>query len=266
MRNRIYELILGGHTIHIDSKAIYQREFAVYGLSHHLCLETQSEEDVQNCFDTSSDCWYAVETIDRHENCRDGNKLDSSLLHSCRQIYNEANLIRYSSNTFSFRSDRFSHLNKFCQQTPSRYKSVIRSAHLYFDIQEAGYDIDVNFNLQGRNELLRRISNHMRGLQRLYINIEFWPWPNRISEFEFQVPTESHFLKSISQYAKLDLATVTVTVCDYKYYENEGFGINNMCPYRWTLAQKQEWSQCLRNQLLSQRRQNVLGGMKAWRN
>ena len=250
-------MVLGGNTIHIDSDAMYESYLADYGLSHHLCIEIESEEEAQRSFDTSCDSWYAMETTDRHKSCRYGDKLDSSLLHSCRQIFNEANLVRYYSNTFSFRSDRLQHLNRFCQKTPSRYKSVIRSAHVYFELHSAKHDGDCRYYVesQGRNELLRRISNHMRCLQRLYISIELRPPPDLISDFEFQVPAESHLLKSISQYARLDLATVTVTVCDDRFYSGAiRSEIQKMSQYRWTLAQKQEWSLSLRNQLLSQRR------------
>ncbi|KAM0798064.1 hypothetical protein BDR22DRAFT_974751 [Usnea florida] len=248
LRLRIYELVLGGQTIHIrENYARGPRERRV--LSHHLCYEQASEEEVQMAFDSSDAAWNAPATFDRHQKCyymsRPGT-LESSLLQSCRQIYNEANIVRYYSNTFSFQSDFFQCLKLFYRQVPARYRNAIRRLHLTIELRHGARPEAREWaDLFQWADLFRTLSHRSRGLRRLYLAINFCEHSLGYDLSLYQPPSQSHIVSCMLQEAKMRLEIATVTI-DEDFRQEKPY----MNDFIWTMAQKQETSQYLRRALL----------------
>ena len=195
-------------------------------------------------FDSSDTAWNAPATFDRHQKCygyRRPGTLDSSILQSCRQIYNEANIVRYYSNTFSFQSDFFQCLKLFYRQVPARYRNAIRRVHLTIELR--------HFALPSEAwewaDLFRTLSHRSRGVQRLYLAINFSLHSLNYDLLLYQPPSQSHMVSCMLQEVKMSLKVATVTI-DEDSTQEEPY----MIDFMWTMAQKKETSQYLRRALL----------------
>ena len=114
----------------------------------------------------------------RHSGCspskREGSTFTShsvkiNLLQTCRQIYNEARFIPYSTNTFSFETPR--NLRAFIHLLTQRSLDVnqaIRSIRI--DLVYKNYD------LHTWEQAFKAVTQHMTSLERVYVNIA--PRPN----------------------------------------------------------------------------------------
>lgn len=110
----------------------------------------------------------------RHWNCSHSNHRDSTwaphkmninLLHTCRQIYNEARLIPYSTNTFSFNTPR--NLRAFIRllnQRKANVNQVIRSLRI-----DLAY---MNHDLHGWTQAFKAITRHMTLLERVFVSVD----------------------------------------------------------------------------------------------
>ena len=241
LRLRIYELVLGGQTLHIIMKSQYREGRHRRVPSHHLCSERESEENAQTAFDSSDAAWNAPATLHRHVRCYNGFQgdvmLEKSLLQSCRQIYNEANIVRYYSNTFSFLILYPHCLKLFYQQTPARYRNAIRRLHLDIDICHGARDSES----REWADVFRILAHQSKGIQRLYLSINLTPCFLDYQLFLYQPPSESQIITCMLQLAKMNLKIATVTIGEYHDLEAN---------YLWTMAQKKELSQYLRKALL----------------
>ena len=248
LRLRIYELVLGGQTLHIvENFARRPRERLV--LLPYLCKEPASEENIQIAFDSPDAAWNTPAAPSRHERCYSGwqtpGGLESSLLKTCRQIYNEANIVRYSSNTFSFHADFPECLKLFYRQVPARYRNAIRRLHLSINIRHGARLPEA----RRWADIFRSLSHHWKGIQRLYLTINLVPFCLDFELFAYQPPSESQIVSCMLQEAKMDLKVATVTIdedppCTWDHpYLTESHLI-------WTMAQKKEMSLYLRKALL----------------
>lgn len=252
LKTRIYEYVCGGQTVHIDWRDPR--------LSHHLCRTHLSEEEAQKEFDASEEVWYARETADRHLRCCTDHydcvrctdphsylgcaKLDIRLLLCCRQLYLESNMVLYYANTFSFGST--DSVTNFCRLIPKRYRPVIRSLHVRLVFRSGGF-----CRPQDWHTAFKSVTTSLKGLQRLHITIELYPY--KYGEYPFI--REESILGDISQVGKLDLKGATV-VLSHSHFTHDWLGWlgfdkeEQERAERWTLAQKQEWSRYLRHALL----------------
>lgn len=259
LRNRIYEFVCGGETIHVEEKE--------QGLLRYFCSATLSEEEAQKKFDTSDAPWYAPETADRHRHCCThwssnhictstlfrykprAESLEVNILRCCRQVYQEAKFVPYRSNNFFFREAAT--LIRFCSQVPEQCRNMIRRLHVELsDNFEDIYDPNL------WRTAFRTVATSLPGLQRFYIAIELCP-SDDLPRDEQATPIEKLLFSQVLQVGQLSLRTVTVVICD-KHFLDGWLRLNLpteeieqlQTEERWTLAQKQKWSRYLRDALL----------------
>ena len=114
LRNRIYQLCVGDRELHVrcqilpsqgseDADEEFIRPRAAI-LSHGICKAGITKvEECERSNRRSHTSKYVINNYDNlHQDCADGGKLDLRLLGTCKQIYQEAKLIPYSTNIFSF--------------------------------------------------------------------------------------------------------------------------------------------------------------------
>lgn len=184
IKNHIYELVLGGNLLHIkwgktavERDVIHSTKEGVEDqrFTNEICCAETSEEDTQYYFNVEDGSTILVQDTElRHWNCNHSDHRDSSfaphkmninLLHTCRQIYNEARLIPYSTNTFSFDAPRnlraFIHL---LNQRKVNVNQVIRS--LRIDLAYMDHD------LHGWTQAFKAITRHMTLLERVFVSVD----------------------------------------------------------------------------------------------
>ena len=247
LKFRIYELVLGGQTLHIitKSKDPSSRARQCHGLSHHLCDESESGPKDQRWRVSSGATWFSPATLYRNNWGAMYGMLESSLLRCCRQIYNEANIVRYYSNTFVFRVGGPQCLKLFYQQVSAKYRNAIRRLHLNIFILYGAKSPDPN----EWSDAFRIVSNHMNGLQSLYIAIDLCPYVYSYPWLRYEPPNDSCILKCILQEAKSNLKVARIIVVDDPFNAWRYF-LPKHWTFPWTTEQKREWSQYLRKTLL----------------
>ena len=173
--------------------------------------------------------------------------LENSLLQSCRQIYNEANIVRYYYNTFSFHIGYPERLKIFCRHVPTRYRNAIRRVHLSIDIRKGARPSEA----RKWADMFRTLSQHLQGIQGLYLTINLVPIFLDYELFLYQSPSESQIVSRILQEAKMNLKVATVTIDEDPRctWDNPVLTESDLI---WTMAQKKEVSQYLRKALLRQ--------------
>ena len=152
MKNQIYELVLGGHFIHIGQGIIKTN----YSFTNVICQAKISEEEAQRNFDSEDPAniseeeaqqdfepedpakWYVEKNEYRHYQCDRDHTYETvnlSLLRTCRQIYGEAKYFPYSTNTFSFiQPGVIKEFTVWLERTSAGYNKAIRSMHIEFVI------------------------------------------------------------------------------------------------------------------------------------
>ena len=104
LKDRIYELVLGGLTFHVARLVPGALPNLDCQSTFKLCLAEITEKDVEQGLARENPLKISqVTCVPRHGGCATSRKrMDISLLYSCRQIYAEAKLIPLFSNTFLF--------------------------------------------------------------------------------------------------------------------------------------------------------------------
>ncbi|TKA26682.1 hypothetical protein B0A50_04790 [Salinomyces thailandicus] len=128
LRLNIYDLVLGGRTIHVGDSSNSNDTKHV-----HLCQASTADaqirsEDVKNVQDLF---------VYRHLQCASSSKSDNnpfgrqglSLLSVCRQIYNEAASIPFSTNTFTFSTP--AQISQFTESLTPEQKHQLSNITLY---------------------------------------------------------------------------------------------------------------------------------------
>ena len=110
IRNRIYQLVLGGNTIHVAASCYgRQRGHALYQFPAWLCKKNAVDDEAVELFRYSKTTTEVPRYHRRHPECfhkEDSRpaKYSCSLIRTCRQTHREAALLPFQINTFSFTS------------------------------------------------------------------------------------------------------------------------------------------------------------------
>ncbi|CAD6566348.1 MAG: hypothetical protein ASARMPREDX12_008195 [Alectoria sarmentosa] len=259
VRNRIYYFVNGGNFIHVEGIPERNSFFRIV-----LCRATMSEEDAHRAFETASASDESLcDAANRHSCCFEGlgttsefdtsecppgaTKVSVSLLRTCRQIYQEAKYILYSTNIFSFRQPTI--VSWFCSRLKkdlSGHERAIRNIH--FDMA-----IDRRADEARWNEAIRALGGRLHGVQQVQISIHQATIRRTFAQtrrVRSRNPTQGKntFLAEISSLRRLSLGTLRISVFDsdrlawFSAQESE---------YEWTHGQKQEWARNTEKVILS---------------
>lgn len=161
-------------------------------------------------------------------------KLD--ILRACRQIYNEANPILWTMNTFSFNTAHTCQL--FFELQTSGQKAALRSLHLFIDLK-GGCD------KQGWNVTLSKsLMRSLKGLSDLRLVVEV---DMQIQRYRAQKSCDMVFCEpkysAVLNLSRLPLQNLHVVMRPYQqfylYQEN------------WTQSEKDEYGERLKHKLLN---------------
>ena len=252
IKTRIYNLVCGGQTIHVKYVCNRPRLFL------YPCIADLTEEETQRIFDASKADWSAPETADRHSHCfgldtgsqepytSENNplmSLETSILRCCKQSLMEAEFVLFSTNTFSFASAES--LTQFCWKLPKRYHPMLRSLCLHISVSSGGC-----WPKTGWEWAFRDVNSSLKHLRRVHIDLCMYPGLTMTNWWgpEELLSHQSSLLCGILELGKLDLRSATVVLWDVAIDSTWTFQWDPL--QRWTLAQKQEWSQYLRRALL----------------
>ena len=261
LKTHIYELVLGGHFIHI-SKRTSLHDGSRKKFSHFICYTSLSEADAQELFDSSDGLNTRIKELEgRHQRCHatsgSGNplRLDFSLLHCCRQIRDEAWSVPYSKNTFSFHNAR--QLYDFVQQlsfhSSSRtdFNLAIRSLH----VEMTGEDCYLH-QKSGWCAAFDAVAERMQCIQQIGISLD--------EHFSWGAPWWAAcqpLLAGIAVLSRLPLKVATLVISSKKtlgttYLYNGMLWTGGRTGFRFdkipTLAEKQEWVARAKETLLRQ--------------
>lgn len=170
VKNHIYELVLGGNMLHIQRHGKYRTRGGFQPFTHQICYSQNSEEDAQHHFDVEDGSTLCVEGIElRHSLCPSihkdrTSKMNISLLHTCRQVYNEARFVPYSTNTFSFNTPRI--LRAFIHSL-NRCGVNVNSAFRSLDVELTRHD-----DILAWTQAFKAVTTHMTLLEKIHINVD----------------------------------------------------------------------------------------------
>ena len=230
------------------------------GLTHFICDERVSEEQIQKDFDAAdpgAERWSIAAVEGRHRNCyepplkpgraRKHKQLSLTLLRSCRQIYLEANMVHYKDNTFAI--DRSKVLEHFAKDRHQHKQHLaIRRLYLNFIVVHAS-------NIDAWSEAIdETLLKHFEAVRFLHLNLaqhycmcgmDIWMYEgSKMAERQREV---------FKKLGKLSLKEATFVIDDGGLWNP-----SNVCPpdrdlqqwYRWTVEQKKEFSKEIRGALL----------------
>ena len=257
LKNRIYELVLGEQLLHVKrdwttsttKKFIKEQRF-----TNQICSSQISEKGALDCFKTQKGSNLFVDGIElRHSNCYPSKDKSSSyspdrmninLLHTCRQIYNEARFIPYSTNTFSFDTPRnlraFIHL---LTQKGANLNQAIRILHINVATTYG------NTDLRAWTQALKAVVQHMTLLEKVYVNLDQWPtWPTISVDRERYIDAMQPVLNCLAILGKTSTPSIEIIVSD-QHLSNKFGGSAALDPgtqamwaeIRWTLEEKRKW-------------------------
>ena len=163
-------------------------------------------------------------------------RLNVSLLRVCRQIYDEAHFIPYSTNTFSFETPR--NLRAFIHYFVRRGVSVNKAFRsLRVDL------IDVKFTLQAWSQAFKAVRQHMTLLDTTYVNMDqppLWAMSDDAEQNEKDMKTLFDCLAILGKQAK----STTVVVSDEYlsgYPERLMYALSTSITQHWTVEKKRTW-------------------------
>lgn len=181
LRDRIFRLVVGDQLIHI--KWIHHGGCSPAKLYYATCVASVSEHEAYKEFSSGynnipsidSPEYYTSTCEGRHEKCRLWDKygktpmikekrqprlLDLSMLGASRQMYEEANLLLWSTNTFSF-EDPVS-FDKFMNKLTSLQKKKLTKMHIRIDWLSYDYE-------QWERVLKIRLLEKFKGLKTVHL-------------------------------------------------------------------------------------------------
>ena len=260
LKNRIYELVLGGNLLHVKRDLKKSERDVVRStkgtikeqrFTNQICSSKISEMDALDYFKSQDGSSLFVEGIElRHSNCHPSkhksstyiaDRMNTNVLHTCRQVYNEARFIPYSTNTFSFATPR--NLRAFIHYLTRRSVNVnqaIRSLHI-----DLAYD---NSDLHAWTQAFKAVVQHMTLLEKVYINLDqrsTWPSIN--------VDGDRHvfmhrLLNCFAILGKTSTQSIEIIVSDRDLSSKFGRLIAwnpatqaQWAAIRWTVEEKREW-------------------------
>ena len=260
IQDQIYELVCGGNLLHFEFDAFVRDSKSEF--CHIKCLSKITVDDAQASFDASTSPWVDVVSANLHMECcsprlfghESGRTcgmptLDLRFLRTCRQIYDAAKNLCYSTNIISFDSlDIFKRFVKTVSWVPR-----IRSLRLciYSGNSSGGAAL---------SKTLKHLVSKVTGLERIHIDLlQILGHVSRT--YDKGAEEDSVLTKQLLCLAGTALRAATVVIsdtrsCDLEDSETtQGFRDDDQSQRgrRWTMKQKQEYAHFLRNALLGHR-------------
>lgn len=220
----------------------------------------------------SKDPWYASGVTVRHAICYDHDKFESTswnhnhrssqndpkpvtdtsldlrFLRTCKQIYEEAKLVPYTSNTFSFSRPRSVRAFLVGDQLRGPFINArkIRKAHFELAIRSG-------FDETAWASAMDVVASEVKSLQRVYVDIDYRPSTTFLTQRGYSNPTTNPFVRGLLQLRELPLRTVTIVLSDGEARFAGALGLSAYLEqqFRWSMAQKREWVEFMRYKLLS---------------
>ncbi|KAK3171946.1 hypothetical protein OEA41_004030 [Lepraria neglecta] len=266
LKNKIYELVFGGRVVHISQ----DQHHDILRWDNRICYPKMTEEKAQEIFNNQKpNRWCGRDWPKRHETCHcrpfkiAPRSVRTTLLRTCRQLYNEAKYIPYSTNTFGFRSPEV--LHNFISLTllhGTDHALAIRS--IMIEPQRVRHQRDCEWE-----EPLALTRRHFTNIEKLHVNFE--QDRAKFEDIILEKPWLGGNIAAHSQYKKMKAAVlqldklpikhVTVIVDDWRAYERLEMDAHFMLEkgWRWTLAEKQEWARDVKEKLLQGKNKSSIG-------
>ena len=268
IQDQICKLVCGGNLLHF--KLLENLREPQRRLCHVECRSKITEDDAQASFYASKSPWFDEVCANRHEECWSSNffcdesgrtrcwpTLDLRFLRTCRQIYDVAKNLCYSTNMFSF--DSLDLLIMFGKRV--RWVSHIRSLRLH--IRSGNRGSGPVFP-----ERLKQILRKLTGVRWIHIELE-QIFVDGSRTYNKRVEEDSLFTKQLLYLGgtALKLAAVVISdarFCNYSALERTQVPRNDaesQMRRRWTMREKQEYAHFLQNALLEHRGKGLEGDM-----
>lgn len=256
LKNRIYGLVCGGQDVHISSE--YIRGFGTQLLSS-ICQDPGSQvasyerfsavrandhtSKYERPFFTHGICILAKREMGIPE------VLGRNLLLSCSQIYHEAKLLPFSSNTFFFTAP--SDLNPFSKKLSPAMRRAVRSIHL--DIELKGEFSERQWN----KTVSTVVVSKFKGLQHFSLSIRRRHTLEENPRLAYTCAQYDYGLAELMSCRIPSLKTVKVVVTDelsrfLSQIQQIRFRTQypEEPPHYWTLKQRQDWARFIERKLL----------------
>lgn len=248
--------MLGGNLLHITRDRLrFKRRVAHSAkgaikeqrFTHQICCSQISEEEAHHQFVSEDGSSMYVKGIElRHSSCpsykRKGSvaplRMNVSLLRACRQIYNEARFIPYSSNIFSFNTPR--NLRAFIHYLVRRGVDVNKAFRsLHVDL------IDVQFTLHGWTQAFNAVTQHMTRLETIYINVDQQPNWSTSANAEQKKKAMKPVLDCLAVLGRTPAKSMTIIVGDHFLSRASDATLMSAPSHwitdRWTVEEKRLW-------------------------
>lgn len=255
IRNEIYELVCGGQFLHVWG-CWKDKKFEIH---HDICRAVLSETTVEDLFYAGSSAQWSASAIEaRHDGCTTTRgqfeKISTSFLSTCHQVYNEAWHVPYTTNTFSFRSCRtLDEFTNYLTKSESGHHLEIRRVHV--DIVGCSFAEAQWWNSTITRSLIPRLPE----VHQISINLNWWylagvirPW----TPAEFEAHSTSgghryHLMSALLELRRLPLKRTTFTISNSR-------GFNERQPLTdaegrqscWTFAEIQAWARYVKDSIL----------------
>ena len=225
--------------------------------TYEICDLELSEKAAEDLFNADSTAQWSVDAVKtRHETCiikRDqSEKISTSFLATCHQIYNEARHIPYTTNTFSFRNE--STLDEFIN-----YLMKSESGH-HLDIRRIHHDIKVRDSVDEQRwklAITRYLIPRLPEVHQISISLVRWYragviGPRTPAEFEAHSPSwdRDHLISALLELRQLPLKRATFTISDIAFDQEQRLPDAERRQHRWTLAEKRAWARFVKNYIL----------------
>lgn len=252
IKNEIYELVCGGQLLHVshywpDNELKFDVE---------ICQAALSEQAAEDLFHAeTNDVWFAGAVENRHRACfagkRHPEKISTSLLATCRQVYTEARHIPYSTNTFGFwATSTLDEFTNYTKKLGHGHHLEIRRVHL--DVKVRKSDDERRWKAAIAQYLIPRLP----AVHRISINLD-QSYATGVmgcrtpSEFENRHLSGNYLMSALLEIRKLSLNRATVVISDAGIIFGRRMDTDSvLIQYRWTLAEKQVWARYIKDSIL----------------
>lgn len=215
LRNRIWSLVLGGKTIHVEFSFRPRPKRLV--ICHHVCKSALNERNFALSLKTNfgRDENYENSFALRHSQCfgavddenRDLNRLHLGVLQVCRQIHKEAALLPYKENTFAFQTMR--DMEPFLKalfpaQAHAISRMVVDTTFAYF----------LTTNAHATKTYARLMQTRLRGLSDLAVIFNGYEFDDKNFALHLGRDRLRDWEAALMQFATSPLSTVVIAFHD----------------------------------------------------
>ena len=261
-----------GHTSQVAGLMIPLVEDPPSVLRHAICVANQSEQSAYqetvsghaNVPEHDSPDFYIASCDERHSACsmcgsggmflRQDRKVDLNVLGVSRQLYEEANVLMWKTNTFSF-DDPQSFEKFFGSLNPAQKRNL---THIHINVH-IGYYFSTLTTVHQRSRydelywgkaLKMSTLRMLQGVQTLHLCINlgyqgYFPALSKDASEEQIIRNQQADMEPILRLRALSVKNVTVIVSDEARKLEEG---HKIAP-RWTMMRKNEYAESIRVQL-----------------